>query len=141
MAEKWIIPCNIKVYDVIEHFKQRDKIIWKNSFTIRPGDIVYLYLSAPYSEIKYKCIVVRNVVDKETLQNNSYAIPTKKFNNFFSKKEKFIELEYVCEFAKGTFPLPTLKKNGLGQVQIQARIDRRLQQYIDRTENHSNDNE
>lgn len=58
MAEKWIIPCNIKVYDVIEHFKSSKRIVWKNSFTIHPGDVAYLYLSAPFSEIRYKCLVI-----------------------------------------------------------------------------------
>lgn len=138
MAEKWILPCNTKVYDVIEHFKRNKRIVWKNSFTIHPGDVVYLYLSAPYSEIRYKCLVVNNVADEDTIQQNSYAIPTKKSNNFFSKKEKYIELEFICEYPHKTFPLDKLKENGLGQVQIQARVDRKLQYHLDAIENQVN---
>ena len=138
MAEKWIIPCNIKVYDVIEHFKRNKRIVWKNSFTIRPGDVAYLYLSAPYSEIRYKCLVENDVTDEDTIQQNSYAIPAKKSNNFFSKKEKYVELEFICEYPQGALPLEKLKENGLGQVQIQARIDRRLQHFLNTIEEQVN---
>lgn len=44
MLEKWIIPCNVKRFNVIEHFKNNDTVVWKNSFTIHAGDIVYIYL-------------------------------------------------------------------------------------------------
>ena len=134
MAENWIITGNVKFFDLIAHFKENNRVVWKNSFTIRKGDTAYLYLSSPYGEIRYKCIVVNDKVDDELLSANSYAIPEKKSNNYFSKKEKYIELEYVCEFPAGTFTLPKLKEHGLGQVQIQARTDRKLQQYIDSCE-------
>ena len=138
MTETWVIPCNIKYFDVISHFKENKRVVWKNSFSIHKGDIVYLYLSSPYGEIRYKCIVINDSVDEEVLKTNSYAIPIKKTNNYFSKKEKYIEIEYVCEFPEGTFTLSKLKEHGLGQVQIQARANRKLQQYIDLCEENIN---
>ena len=50
MAENWIIPCNVKVFDVISHFKENKQVVWKNSFTIRKGDVAYIYLGRPYGE-------------------------------------------------------------------------------------------
>lgn len=47
MAEHWIIPCSVKVYDIIEHFKKQNLVVWKNSFTIRKGDIAYIYIGSP----------------------------------------------------------------------------------------------
>lgn len=134
MAENWIVPCNVKFYDVIEHFKLRKTVVWKNSFTIRKDDTVYLYLASPYGEIKYKCTVIDDNVDEELLNDNTYAIPEKKSNNYFSKKEKYMQIELIEEFPSGIFTLKTLKEHGLGQVQIQARTDRRLQKFIDETE-------
>ena len=78
MIEHWIIPCNLKVFDVIAHFKANKQVVWKNSFTIKAGDIAYIYLGQPYSEIKYKCRVISNDVDDELLNKNAYAIPAKK---------------------------------------------------------------
>lgn len=130
MSEHWIIPCNVKVFNVIEHFRDTKTVIWKNSFTMKKGDIAYIYIGNPISEIRYKCMVISDEVDDQKLNENSYAIPAKKSNNYFSKKEKYVELEYICEFPEKTFPLNDLRENGLGQVQIQARTDRRLQAYI-----------
>lgn len=134
MVEKWIIPCNTKHFDLVEHFKENNTAVWKNSFTIKAGDIVYIYLSAPYSEIRYKCHVISDKVSDELLSENAYAIPAKESHNYFSKKTKFIQIEKDCEYPAGTFPLAELKDHGLGQVQIQARTDRRVQAYLDSKE-------
>ena len=139
MAENWIIPCNIKVFDVISHFKTNKRVVWKNAFTIHKGDIAYLYLGRPYGEIRYKCVVINDVVAEDLLKANSYAIPAKKWNNYFSKKEKYIEMEYLCEFPEGMLTLEKLREHGLGQVQIQARTDRKVQQFISACEANGGD--
>lgn len=130
MRENWIIPCNLKHFDVIEHFKSNEYVIWKNSFTIRKGDMAYIYIGSPVGEIRYKCEVVSDEVDQELLNSNSYAIVRKESNNYFSKKIKYIQLKLLREYIPGTFTLEKLREHGLGQVQIQARTDRRLQSYI-----------
>ena len=64
------------------------------------------------------------------LQENTYAIPTKTSNNFYSKRVKYIVLELDQTFPEGTFKLDELKNHGLGQVQIQARADRKLREFM-----------
>lgn len=134
MIEKWIIPCNVKRFNVIEHFRTTDLVVWKNSFTIRTGDVAYLYLGAPYGEIRYRCRVVSDTVDDKTLQENKYAIQEKPSNNYFSKKIKYIQLKLEYEYPSGLLTLPKLKEQGLGQVQIQARADRNLRAYLEEVE-------
>jgi len=134
MVEKWIIPCNIKRFNVIEHFQTSNTVIWKNSFTIKKNDIVYIYLGAPYGEIRYRCSVIDDVIDEEVLQLHQYAIQEAPSNNYFSKKIKYVQLRLECEFPEKTFTLEKLRKNGLGQVQIQARADRKLRTFIESIE-------
>lgn len=55
-AVEWIVPANPKFYDVINAFNDTDVTIWKQSSNINVGDIVYLYVAAPYSKIMFKCI-------------------------------------------------------------------------------------
>lgn len=131
MIEKWIIPCNVKRFDIIEHFKNNETVVWKNSFTIHKGDIAYIYLGSPFGEIRYRCSVISDTVDEQTLQENRYAIQEKNSNNYFSKKIKYIQLKLDYEYPAGFFPLAKLKENGLGQVQIQARPDRNLKRYLE----------
>ena len=134
MAEKWIIPCNIKHFDLISYFKDNRFVVWKNSFSIKKDDIAYIYIGSPIRQIKYRCRVISDVVSDEMLQKNQYAISEEKNNNYFSKKVKYIILELEQEYQDGVLLYNDLKLNGLGQVQIQARTDRRLQRYIDEVE-------
>ena len=55
----------------------------------------------------------------------------KKNNNFFSKREKYMLMEFEYEYPNGALLYEDLKKHGLGQVQLQARADRRVVQYIE----------
>ena len=67
MIENWIVPCNTKHFDVVDHFRKNDTVIWKNSFTIKKCDNVYIYLSLPYGEIKFRCTVISDSVSNELL--------------------------------------------------------------------------
>jgi len=131
MSENWIVPCNAKKFDVIKHFETHDIAVWKNSFTIKVGDTIYLYLSAPYGEIKYRCRVISDQVSEELLADHSYAKVEKASNNYFSKKVKYMVLQKEFLYPEGLLTLEELRKNGLGQVQIQARTDRKVQAFID----------
>ncbi len=57
-VKEWLIPANFKYYNVIEHFQKEDTILWKQSGDIKVGDLVYLYVSKPYSSILYKLKVL-----------------------------------------------------------------------------------
>ena len=131
MKENWIIPCNLKIFNLIEHFATNNRVVWRNAFSIHEGDTVYIYIGSPISEIRYRCKVLTTQVDSKTLEENSYAISKKKFNNYYSKREKYIIMEKECEYKEGCLPLADLRAHGLGQVQLQARIDRNVLRFIE----------
>ena len=50
MMKYWIIPCNVKDYDVIGAFNKLSEIDWKQSNNMKSaavGDMVLIYLSVP----------------------------------------------------------------------------------------------
>ena len=54
----WIIPCNLKYYDVDGAFSKLPRIDWKQSLkNVEVGDIVYIYVGTPVKAIRYKCLV------------------------------------------------------------------------------------
>ena len=55
--DSWIIPCNVKYFDILTHVEKSKVIIWKKSAKIQEGDKVYIYVGTPYKEVKYRCIV------------------------------------------------------------------------------------
>jgi hypothetical protein len=135
MTDYWIVPCNISFFNLIEHFKTNNTVVWRNAFSMHKDDYAYIYLTKPYTEIRYKCIVINDSVDEMLLAENSYAIPSKKSYNYYSKKDKYIQLKLICEYKEGTFPLHLLKEHGLGQVQMQSRTGRTLQHFLTDVEN------
>ena len=54
----WIVPGNPRYYDVDAAFAESDEILWKQSSDIQVGDIVYLYVGAPVSAVRYRCEAV-----------------------------------------------------------------------------------
>jgi len=128
MIENWIVPCNTNIV------RKNDTVIWKNSFTIKKGDNVYIYLSLPYGEIKFHCTVISDSVSNELLNKNQYAVVKEPSNNYFAKKIKYIQLKKVVEYTDCILTFKKLRKFGLNQVQIQSRADRRLKAFIEDTE-------
>ena len=51
----WIVPANPKYFDLITAFEENDVITWKQSSDVHVGDLIYMYVAAPYSAIMYKC--------------------------------------------------------------------------------------
>ena len=54
----WLIPANPKYFDIDGAFAKDDTILWKQSSTVQVGDLVYLYVAAPVSAVRYKCKVL-----------------------------------------------------------------------------------
>lgn len=57
-GREWIIPVNPKYYDIINCFNDIDTVLWKQSSKVFNGDIIYIYVTEPYSAILYKCIAL-----------------------------------------------------------------------------------
>jgi len=126
MAENWIVPCSVKFFDVVKHFEENDTIVWRKVSALKKGDTVYIYIGAPYSEIKYKCHIIDEDVDEKILRSNEYAIRKTESG----KRQKYIQMKLDHVYEDGELTLDKLRANGLGQTQIQARTDRRLQAFI-----------
>ena len=125
MKENWIIPCNMKHYDVVKHFENNETIVWCRVSAINKGDIAYIYVSAPYSQILFRCFVVSDNVDRSIVEDNSYAIRNDK------SRSRYLQLKLECKYKEGSLTLAKLREYGLGQTQIQARTDRRVQALLD----------
>lgn len=125
--ESWIFPTNIKHYDIVKHFKRNNKIVWKYNCSLNKGDFVYLYVGSPYSQILYKCKVLDIELNGSVLQENKYAITLNA-----THKTKYAMLLLEKEYNKDTAPkFNELKEKGLGQVQKQARVNRKLLKFLE----------
>ncbi|MBU5248971.1 hypothetical protein KQH93_04100 [Coprococcus comes] len=126
MIENWIVPCSIKFFDVVRYFENNNTIVWKRGSAIHVNDIVYIYVGAPLSEIKFKCKVILEKVEIDEIMKNKYAVK----DGSVIKENRYMKLELLETYEDGILPWKELKQHGLGQVQIQARTDRKLLEYI-----------
>ena len=57
--KEWIVPANPKFYNIEHAFDKEEIIDWKQSSSIKVGDIIFMYVAAPISAILYKCKAVK----------------------------------------------------------------------------------
>ncbi|MBQ1476544.1 MAG: MmcQ/YjbR family DNA-binding protein [Erysipelotrichaceae bacterium] len=101
----WIVPANPKYYDIERHFEERKDVIWKQGSRIQPGDIVYMYIAAPVSAIRYKCLV------KKT------DIPYR-YKGAVSMK-KIMSMDVLEIYEEDLCPFPVLKRLGITAIRGQ----------------------
>ena len=128
MTEHWIIPCSVKKFDVVDYFTSHETIVWRRISAVQEGDIAYIYVGSPFSEVRYKCEVISDNVDEKVLSKNTYALREDR------PRSRYMQLKLIKEYSEGQYSLANLRKHGLNQTQTQARTDRKLQLYFDATD-------
>lgn len=126
-ATEWIIACNPFYYDVIGAFNELENIEWKQSTNIRANDIVYIYVSSPIKEIKYKCIAKKvNLNYAERINDSKFIIDGTNYENY----GRYMELELITKYEDKQFTYEDLKQHGLTSVQGPRRLYGELLNYI-----------
>lgn len=92
----WIIPANPKYYDLVQAFEENKIIDWKQSSDVHVGDMIYMYVAAPYSALMYKCKAVE--VD----------IPYH-FESDYLTVKKVMKIQLLCKYEADYMPFERLK--------------------------------
>ncbi len=114
---EWIVPANPKYFDLKKAFSLNSTIIWKQSTHIKVGDIVYSYVAAPVSALKYKCLV--------TYINQPFHY---KDSNFKMDYVMIIRLLDTSDIAKYIFT--ELKKYGIKAIRGPRHVPELLSQTL-----------
>lgn len=123
---EWLIPSNMKYYDVIGVFEEFDKLNWKQSVGIEKGDIVYIYIGKPIGAIKFKCIATKVNLGEVEIDDSKYTRENKIYSNY----KNYMELTLVDSYDDNLLNYNELKNNGLTVVQGPNRISYELSNYI-----------
>jgi hypothetical protein len=62
----WLFPANTKFYDVFGAFGEAETY-WPVNTKVSAGDVVYIYLAAPYKQIGYVCDVMEVGLDLDSI--------------------------------------------------------------------------
>lgn len=125
---EWIIPCNVKYYDVTGAFKKLKRIDWKQSAkNINVNDIVYIYVGRPFSSIKYKCLVTKVNLNSIEIDDSEFVIIGDQYVNYGNH----MELEFIREYDDNVLSLSVLAEHGMkGRIQGPRRADPEISKLI-----------
>ncbi len=104
-TKNWLIPANPKFYDIEAEVNETpDKIFeWKQTCSILPGDIVYMYLAAPVSALKYKFSVTETDIPYNYSDKNLEI-------------RKIMRLKLLAVYDKTPITLDKMKTHGVYAV-------------------------
>nr|WP_302597123.1 HNH endonuclease [uncultured Cellulosilyticum sp.] len=90
----WIIPANVKTYDVLSAFAENKYIDWRQNANFAVGDTVYIYVSRPYQKIMFKTeVVCINLDYEETIDDRKYWVNQEENEDDGKRKYMRLRLE------------------------------------------------
>lgn len=127
---QWVIPCNVKFYNVVAAFDKLDVIDWKQSPNLKKakkGDVLYIYISAPIKSIQYQCLIKEVNKPKSTIDDSQFVIKGDNYINYGN----YMELKLLNKLDDDQLDLEFLQDNGLkGNIQVPMSLKEPLKSYI-----------
>jgi len=102
-GEDWIIPANPAYYDIDADIAATGGIYWKQSRGMRLGDTVYIYVGAPVSSVRYRCVIeAENILEPGAADGG--------------ETPRVMRLRCVREYPQGMIGLARLRALGVQAV-------------------------
>ena len=117
-ANEWIVPANPNYFDLYHYLRLNSVREWSQPVNVKPGDIVYIYASAPDS-----AIVFRTVVVECDLPNPHYPSS--------SRRKKMMRLKVVKRYPKELLTMKVLRTFGVRSMQGSKHMPLALKNVID----------
>ena len=118
----FITSCNVQRFDILQFFKNENKVYWKQISKCSTGDTVYIYVGRPYSELMFKSVVLEINIENA----NCAYLPTDP-----NIKTKYMQIE-LLEKIEQHIGLEELLSNGLKTVQCATQASPELTKYIEK---------
>ena len=111
LFNEWVVPVNMDYFDVEDYYDNSSNPVVKMSASMNVGDIVYVYLSKPYSCILYKSII-------------------KEVDVYHEYEGRFAYVDILKKYNRADITFNKMKELGVGAVRGARRITKELSNYI-----------
>lgn len=111
LFNEWVVPVNMDYFDVEDYYDNHNDPVIKMSSSMNVGDIVYVYLSKPYSCILYKTII-------------------KELDAYHEYEGRFAYVDILKKYNREDITFSKMKELGVGAVRGARRITKELSNYI-----------
>ncbi len=124
----WIVPCNLKYYDVYAAFEKLKTLDWKQTCTkIEIGDFVYIYVGAPISAIVFKCEVTKVKLKTVDIDDTEFATVGEKYET----APLHMELKLIKRYSEDLLSAQKLSEHGLkGRIMCQRKAEDSVSKFI-----------
>jgi len=125
----WVIPCNLKYYDVFGAFNCFTQIQWRQvAGAIEEGDIVYIYAGKPVQAIIFKCLVVKTNIPLDEAEGDTEFDLSDELKPF----GRYMQLKLLKKYPRNALPFERIAAAGYrGNIQSQRHTGEIIQSLID----------
>lgn len=126
----WMIAANSKLYRHADSFAERGYIDWRQKANYSVGDIVFIYCTKPYMQVRFKSIVDKiNMSFEQITDDKEYWIKIDEYEK--SQKGKYCRLKLVQQADMQELYLSNLLNHGLKSApQGPIKLNAELLEYI-----------
>lgn len=125
----WILSGNINKYDVVSRLEEYSYVNWNQTRNYEIGDYVYIYLSGPIQEIRYKCEVTAINLEIEECEDDSKFLASP--YEFDTSSNNRVRLDLIKYTAIGMSRVEMTERGILSRIQGPIRISDEVADYID----------
>lgn len=125
---EWILICNSNYFNIKEAFTSQNTITWPQLNHVLKEDIVYCYVTYPFSSILYKCEVSEinlNRMDESSKEYVKHAL-------FYENRQIYMRLKRLRSYREGILSDTVLRKYGISSLQMSSKVSSELSEAIEK---------
>lgn len=123
----YLFSCNPNMYDILSSFIKNGFVDFSTYQNILIGDTVYLYITAPYSGILFKCRVKSILSFDEIAKDNEFN------KTAFKSKDKYVRLIPVQSYLdkKDKLSKDILYSHGIKGFNFQLKLGNHIVKFLE----------
>ena len=127
----WIFIASLKQFRMHDFIRDYRFVEYLQKNNVQEGDIVYLYITAPYKRIEYKMIVEKvNISSHDAFDDRFYSLLNKPTT--LLESDKVVRLKYVGRVQTNELCYQKLREHGFNMsMQSNRLISEETAEYIE----------
>jgi len=127
----WIFIASLEQFRLHDFIRDYGFVEFLQKNKVQVGDIVYLYITAPYKRVEYKMVVEKvNISSHDAFDDTAYSLINKKTTP--NETDKAVRLKFVGRVKTDELCFSELKKHGFKTtMQTNRMLNDETAKYID----------
>lgn len=127
----WIFIASLKRFRIHDFIRDYGFVEYLQKNKVQVGDIVYLYVTAPYKRVEYKMVVEKmNISSHDAFDDRAYSLLNKPTT--LVESDKVVRLKYVERVQNDDLSFSKLREHGFKTtMQTNRQLNKETTEYIE----------